>query len=71
MVGKHCGRVGLRHVLTLLCIVIVTVSSACSGEVIHQAAGIWGSIGMVLHKQICPLWLFSTLKIRTFEVKAQ
>jgi hypothetical protein len=49
-VGKNCERVGLRHVVTPLCIVITTVHFACSRDTIKQAAKVWGSIGVVLHE---------------------
>ncbi len=69
--GKLCERVGFRYILTPLCIVITTVRFACSGEIIQQAAKVWGSIGMVLHDQMCLLRLVSTLKILTCEARKQ
>jgi hypothetical protein len=69
LVRKDCKRMGIRHVLPPLCIVIMTVRFAHSREIIQRAAKVWGSIDMVLCKQMCPLRLVSTLKIWTFEVK--
>jgi hypothetical protein len=48
---------------------MTTVRLARSGEIIHRAAKVCGSIGAMLRDRICPLRLVLTLKIMTFEVK--
>ncbi len=47
-IGNHQERVGFRHVLTPLCMVIITVCFARSGEIIQRAAKVWGSMGAIL-----------------------
>ena len=69
LVGKRRESVGLRHVLTPRCVVMTTVRCARSGEIIHRAAKVCGSISAMLRNRICPLRLVSTLEIMTFEVK--
>jgi hypothetical protein len=54
-----------EYVLTPLYVVITTVHFARSREIIQQAAKVWGLIGVVLHKQMCPLRLVSILEIWT------
>ncbi len=69
LVGKRRESVGLRHVLTPHCVVMTTVRCARSGEILHWAARVCGSIGAIVRDQICPLRLVLTLKIMIFEVK--
>ncbi len=76
LVGKQQERVGLRHILTPHWVVMTTVRFAQSGEIIHRVAMVWGSIGTILHKQMCPLRLDSlklesVLKIWTIEDKTR
>jgi hypothetical protein len=63
LVGNRQERMGLRHVRTPLCMVITIVHFARSGKIIQRAAKVWGSLGTVLCKQICPLRLVSMLDI--------
>jgi hypothetical protein len=56
LVGNWRERVGLRHVRTPICVVIMTVRFAHSGN--HP-------MGTVLRKQICPLRLVLMLDIGT------
>jgi hypothetical protein len=63
LVGNCRERVGLRHVRTPLCVIITTVRFARSGEIIQQMAKVWGSMGVVLRNQTCPLRLVSMLDI--------
>ena len=69
LVGKRRESVRLRHVLTPRCVVMTTVRCARSGEIIHRAAKVCGSIGAILRDRICPLRLVLTLEIMTFEFK--
>ncbi len=69
LVGNHQERVGLRHVCTPLCVVITIVCFARSREIIQWAAKVWGSMGAVLRKQICPLGLVSMLDIWTWDAR--
>ncbi len=65
LVGNCHDRVGFKHVCTLLCVVITTVRFACSGDIIHWAAKVWGSMGAILRNQMCSLRLVSMLEIWT------
>ncbi len=63
LIRNRLERVGLRHVCIPLCVVITTVCFARSGEIIKWGAKVWGSIGTVLRKQICPIRPVSMLDI--------
>ena len=69
--GKQRERVGFKQVLTPRWVVMTTVSLAWSGEIIHRAAKVCGSIGPIFRDQICPLRLDSILEIWTLEVKVR
>ncbi len=69
LVGKPWERGRLRYVLTPCCAIMPNMHFASSSRIIHRVAKVWGLIGAVLCKQICPFGLVSMLDIWTCVLK--